>query len=524
MIKKSIVFGIIFLLAATASADEYLKSTCQSILKNDIINDMQVLDIKKDGTPHILFGTAIGGVLYNYVYKGAECTVDWTAMGNGGWNFNTGGDVRSFIMTDLTGDGKNEFVMNSVKSTYPGGGQPKDYLRAISINAIDYWGFRDSCGFSQAVDAADIDGTGKPNGVFGTLSNNICALKDSGDGHLDKDQVLWTYSAKYPVGYVKTADIDADGKVEVVAVASKYMDAYVDVLSSDGKLKWEKKIDSGLYQAVQPNNVILVQDINGDGKQEIVIGTYKNGVRAFDNAGNTLWTFDTKYLVSAVLIADIAGSKVILTGSAPNVYALDGRGTSIWTWKAPTSSTIYSMSASDIDGKTAIAVGSTKFLYVLDNEGKLKGSWKYTVEIQGLNKAAEERNANAVAVYMGDLDGDGQPEIAAGWNWEQSTVRGNQYSADLRVYKINKNYVPDTETATTMAQTGGQQTGEPTETTIQGGEEGGTDNAQTGEEEATTTTQAAKAKSKIPCIPAATALLALGITIVAKIPLAITKD
>ncbi|MFH0862654.1 MAG: hypothetical protein V1875_06465 [Candidatus Altiarchaeota archaeon] len=520
MSTKTLVLGLIILLAATASADEYLKPTCQSILKGDLINGMQVVDLDKDGTPNIMFGTSTGGVLHNYIYKGADCTTDWTALISGGWNYDTDGDVRSFKVVDLLGNGKNEVVINSVKSAAGGSQPPGTYIRAISANAIDFWNFRDACGFSQAVDAADIDGTGKPNVVFGALSSNICALKDSGDGLMPKGSLLWSYQAKNPVGYVKALDIDGDGKIETVALANKYMEAYLIVLSSGGTLKWEKKIDGGIFTAMVPENVVSVSDINGDGKAETIVGTYKNNVIAFDSAGNELWRYDTKNLVSSIHVADINGKRTVLAGSAPKVYALDGSGSLVWTWEALTKSTVYSMSSAELDGGTSIAVGSTKYLYVLDGNGKLKGTWKYTVEIQGLNKAYEERDANAVAVYMGDLDGDGETEVVAGWNWEQSTVRGNQYSADLRVYEINEDYVPSEATATTLAQSGGTQVAEDT------ANEEVTPQDETAEQadEGTLPEAAAENKSPCSCIPMLPAILALAVAIVAKIPLAATDE
>jgi hypothetical protein len=181
----------------------------------------------------------------------------------------------------------------------------------------------------------------------------------------------------------------------------------------------------------------------------------------------------------------------------------------------------------DADGRKEVAVGTTKYIYILDHDGVLKGSWKYTVEIQGLTKAFEERDANAVAIYMGDLNGDGKTEVAAAWNWEQSTVRGNQYSLDLRVYSINKDYVPGQTnpakgtTATTVASASANEDDAPAR---DNGEAATQEDAYSNAQEETQTEPVTPKKGMCSCMPALTAIIALGFAIVAKVPFAARNE
>jgi hypothetical protein len=528
MKKIAIASGLILLLAVSASAEGYLKPTCQSILKNDLINLIKVDSINKDGTQNILIGTKINGVLYNYIYKDADCTLEWTANSNGGWAYNTQGDVQSFVVAGVDGDGKNQIVINSVKSNHPGATAVNQYVRTVSGNGIEDWNFQSSCGFTNAVDAADVDATGRPNVIMGTASNNICALKDTVK---QKEPVLWTYKVKYPVYFVKSADLDGAGGLETIALSDKYMDAYVTALDKDGKLLWEKRIEGGVYTAAIASDLIDVADIDGDGKAETVIGTYNKGLIVLDSKGAEKWRYDTGKLVSSILVDDINGDgkKEVIVGSSPKVIALDSAGGLVWTWTGNTDRTIYSLSASDVngDGGKEIALGTYKFIHVLGDDGKLKGSWKYIIEIVG-NKAVEERDANAVAVYMGDIDGDGAAEVVAGWNWEQgiTAIMGNQYSTEVRVYEINKDYVPG-ESEAAVTETTMPEAGAASAQGDEGGQvEGGQAAGEGAPEEPAAGAEAASGekKGKIPCIPAFPMVLAFAAALLARVPLAATRD
>ncbi len=525
MEKKWSIIWALALLSASASAEGYLTSTCQSVLPGDLVNVIVVDDVDGNGIPNILAGTSVNGKIYNLVYKGADCSIDWSAMKSGGWVYDSSGDVRSIKVVSLLADGKKQVVMNSAKSQASGSRTPGPYLRAISQNAIDFWSFRDECGFSFAVDAADLDGTGKPNVVFGTMGKYVCALKDSRDGLLEKNAVMWKYIAKSPVHYVKTLDIDGDGKVETVALDKEYLSSNIYALDNAGKLKWQVAIEGGVHKPVLPANIMDVRDINGDGKAETVVGTYKNGVRAYDSKGADLWSYDTGKLVTALLVDDLDGdgSYETLAGAAPRIVALDSGGTPLWTWTMEAKNgTINAMAAYDVDGdgRKEVVVGATKYLYVIDDDGSLKGSWQYITEIQG-GKAYKERDANAVAVAAGDFDADGEAEVAAAWNWEDGTIRGNQYSTTIRVYEINKQYVPTTSlkaTATTApadeaVDNDQNQAGEDTEATV---DEEDYDADET-ENIVDTPDPRPGPCAFIPMLPA---LLALGAAIALKVPFA----
>ncbi|MFH1403284.1 MAG: FG-GAP-like repeat-containing protein [Candidatus Altiarchaeota archaeon] len=539
MNKGSYFIGLlaVFILAqngvSQGSGDGYLNPTCVSTLSDDFINLIQVVDVDKDGVPNILVGTSKNGILYNYIYKGADCTTDWEVLDNGGWSYNTPGDVKSFAVADLDGDGRNQIVMNSIESKREKSSTPTEYVYVIKDNAIDDWNFDKECGFTHSVDVADIDGTGVKNVVMGTKARKVCVIKDNPK---DKTPILWSYdTGKYEVQYVKSMDINGDGKAETIAVSSKYLDAYIYCIDNMGGKMWEANIPKGLYTPALTSNVVEVAEMK-PGKYSIIVGTYENGVESYDSKGAKEWSYKTGNLVSSVHTADVDGdgSREVLVGSGSNVIALDGRGGKKWSWGSDTPSTIYSISSADLDGdgKMEVAVGTSRYIHVLDNNGKLKGSWRYTVEIQGSSRAYEERDANAVAIRFSDLDLDGAVEVVVGWNWEQDTIMGNQYIGDVRVYEINRNYVPKPPTTTTIP----QEVKDEIDAEMKA--------KQKAVETATTTTQKTRdmdelldtpkpttkgrgdddGEGGLCCLPALPAILALGAAIIARTPLMITKE
>ncbi|MHA1636782.1 MAG: outer membrane protein assembly factor BamB family protein, partial [Candidatus Thorarchaeota archaeon] len=80
-----------------------------------------------------------------------------------------------------------------------------------------------------------------------------------------------------------------------------------------------------------------IADIDGDGQQEVVIGSSDNFVYAFDGVdGNVLWSYPTRSdITSSPTIADLDNDgsiEVIVSSEDGNVYALNGEdGSTYWT-------------------------------------------------------------------------------------------------------------------------------------------------------------------------------------------------
>ena len=333
-----------------------------------------------------------------------------------------------------------QVLVNSVGSSHASS-PPQEYLFVIGNTGIMDWRFLRECGLTNSVDAADLTGSGISNVIMGSRSSRVCAIKDE---HRDRSPLIWSYAAGNPVEHIMADDFTADEESEVAGYAGRYMQGKLFMLDSNGNEMWSDDISGGVFTGINPSDVIKSASLSADGSKSIVIGTFNSGLIAYSANGKRLWDFETGNLISAVAAYDINkdGYDEIIVGSAPNVYILDRNGKEIGRFRGDSEQTIYSISAADIDkdGKKEIAIGATRSIYVIDHEGTMLGQWRYTVEIQGVEKTADERAADAVSVVMTDLDSDGMPEIVAVWNWEQSTIRGNQYSATLIVYEINPEY------------------------------------------------------------------------------------
>ncbi|MBU0761804.1 MAG: VCBS repeat-containing protein [Candidatus Altiarchaeota archaeon] len=449
MKKQLFSLLIVYIFVFCASADEYLLPTCDSIMTNDLSNLVETYDLDDDGTQNILLGTKINGNLYNYVYRGADCSVDWSYL-QGGWVYDTPGDVKSFSVADLQGDGVKKIVVNSAQSNLNKGSKPKEYVYVISKNAVIDWNFDKECGFSNSVSASDLDNSGIKNIVLGTSSGKVCVLADD-TKNKNINPVMWSYITEYPVQYVTVTDVEGDGKDDVIALSSKYGAAKVYWFTNTGELVYSFELSQGVYQGANPWELLKVEDLDGGGIKSFIMGTSR-GVSVWKNKQKS-WEYNFNNQVSSVLVVDLDGDgkKEVLVGSAPEVVAFDLKGNKKWTWTSTEARTLYSMSADDIDGdgKKEVAVGAKGYIFVIDDDGSEKGNWKYRVEIQGGAKNYSERDASAVSVYMGNLDQDNDKEVVAAWNWEEDTIRGNQYSTTLRVYEINKNYVAPTIQAMT---------------------------------------------------------------------------
>ena len=119
----------------------------------------------------------------------------------------------------------------------------------------------------RSLDVADLNGDGRADIVAGCDDRHLYALDAQG-------QKKWEFVAKESQGsidgparvdYVRITDLEGDGKQEVVVGAN-----WLHVFDSEGELKWEK------YMALRRGRICgdfvcgHVDDLDGDGKQEIV--------------------------------------------------------------------------------------------------------------------------------------------------------------------------------------------------------------------------------------------------------------
>ncbi|WXG44345.1 MAG: FG-GAP-like repeat-containing protein [Promethearchaeati archaeon SRVP18_Atabeyarchaeia-1] len=310
----------------------------------------------------------------------ANVTTHWT-YGAGQWA------VSSPVIADVNRDGKLEIIVgsmdNKVYCLNSGGGLAWTYTTgnyAYNVGAV-----------------ADIDNDSKVEVVFASWDRKIYCLDGAGGQK-------WNYTT-YPnvpgycllVGSPTLADIDGDGKMEVIIASDK-----VWCLNSTGGLKWA-------YNLGEPaGDSCKVADVDGDGKMEIVFGAYDNKVYCLNATGKLEWTYTTGGAVrtsSAIADVDGDGKTEIVIGSTDNkTYCLGGTGGLKWSFES--GGVIFSSPATadvDQDGKVEIVFGSDDSrVYCLSGvSGAMK--WNYTT-------GGYVQSSPTIA----DIDGDSRLEIIIG--------------------------------------------------------------------------------------------------------------
>jgi len=235
------------------------------VLSFAVANPMAVVDVNGDGEPDLVAITNSGAVA--------------VLLGNGDGSFmdirsvalaSTSYSAQAGVAADFNGDGKLDLAV--AESNYPNGqisvelgkgngrfGQP--IVSALSTSATNPY----------FVLAADFNGDGKSDLVVPDNNGGFQALLGNGDGSFGApvDTPL-TYS----VFSVAAGDFNKDGKADLVVTPSNTGSSSVNVYLSNG----DGTFNLGAQYIVYPNSYVSVADVNGDGNLDlIVVATNNNG-------------------------------------------------------------------------------------------------------------------------------------------------------------------------------------------------------------------------------------------------------
>ncbi|MGE5355829.1 MAG: FG-GAP-like repeat-containing protein [Deltaproteobacteria bacterium] len=285
------------------------------------------------------------------------------------------------------------------------------YLFSSILNSqtpmIKWWFDTKSFSAGQTA-AADIDGDGKLELVFGCYRNDggIYAL-NSEDGTL-----LWSYFPHTPPreGCNDVApviyDVDGDSKLDVVVPCS-CTNVTICLNGKTGDLKW-KTITRG------SDSPPTIADLDGNGKSEILHGEFLGWVRCLNGAnGSTLWELPVNmnsWIQTAPTIVDLNndGQLDFVVGTwefskKDSIYAFDGK-TRKNLWKKPIHNWMYhgtSVADFDNDNKPELLIGSyNDTLYCINGENG-STEWKYFADGSSIGGPP----------VIGDIDNDGKCEV-----------------------------------------------------------------------------------------------------------------
>ncbi len=314
------------------------------------------------------------------------------------WQFPTSGAIEPCAAVgDIDGDGQTEVVISSFDGRlYAIAGSSQGTISAPK------WSFQTEALIWSSPALGDVDGDGKTEVVVGSDDRHIYIIEGA------TGQKKWRFSTNARVRASPTlVDIDGDGQLEIIIGSDQ-------IYALDGRARrarWAFRLMFATFSSA------AAADIDDDGQLEVVVGSYDNILYALDgHSGALKWQFLAgNPIESSPALADIDGDGKIevvfgqgaIDGPRPKgVYALRGQsGQPKWSFNLNADQRVISSPAiGDIDGDglPEIVIGTnTNHVYALGGQGQIK----YLHEAQNFVESSP---------VLGDIDGDGKIEVVVG--------------------------------------------------------------------------------------------------------------
>jgi len=292
------------------------------------------------------------------------------------WQDRPLGQVRSPLVCDVDGDGREELVVGTLAGEI-----------AVLASGRVTRRLRPGVAFVVGLEAADLDGDGAMDFLV-VQGSELCAVSLDGT-------VRWrtkpAEGANPPsLARVRVADLDGNGAMEVVTAGDR-----VTCWDAQGATRWVAKAE------VKATTLELA-DLDGDGKTEIVVSS---PLTVLSCDGRVLWSKPTEARYVPYSVADVNGDgrAEIIVGSRDKIEVFDAKGSSMWS--APTTVSADRVAASPAGGgqPAVIAAGTANY------RGGLE-----TWDGSGAPLGKIATGAGVSCLDFLDLDGDGARELVYG--------------------------------------------------------------------------------------------------------------
>jgi hypothetical protein len=365
--------------------------------------------------------------------------------------------AKSILIVDVDGDGKPDIVMNI--------GSANMYIFRQSTNSS---GNLSSAYFDSPVQVAlgtnnnltlnafaDIDGDGKPDMVFvsNNVNNRVVVMRNTTTGStisFGTLVVISTPSGSMPNG-ITFADLDGDGRLDMVVTntALNNISVFRNISTSVATTSFATSVQfsTGTYPYA-----VKAADLDGDGKMDLVVSNSgDNTISVFRNTSTgtssiafaSASTFATGTYPEIPVLGDLDGDgkiDIIVPNFAATSWGViqdngsAGTGTTIsvfhntsasgtinfdtqQTFTTGTAPVIAALADMDGDGKPDVVVGNngisgnnaSKTVSILRNTST-SGTISLSAKVDLTTTSSGSSNITGIAV--GDLDGDGKPDIA----------------------------------------------------------------------------------------------------------------